>query len=497
MKNSSPETNVRHEAIRILRAIDEQEVFARELLSERCSRGDLSERDKGLLTELTNGVIRHRLTLDTIISSFSKIPLARIEPWIIYALRLGLYQIIFLDRIPSSAAVNTSVELVKKLTRRTDATRFTNAVLRSIERSIQKKSAPASEITDPRKALYRRENTWCTFHVPLFPSPDEALSSYLAMNYSHPEWLIQRWLSRYGKEKTMEICRSNNRAPELFLRINQRKISIREFTALLDQKGIPSHTVGNAVVVGDTAVSEIPGFAEGLFFVQDISAMKAAEFLKVDKSHTVLDLCAAPGGKTTHIAELLEGTGWIYAMDISPSRLQLVKENCRRMGIHNVSLVCGDASEDGAPFQMQFDRVLIDAPCSNTGVLARRAEARWRLKEGDIESLASLQYSILTAGAALMKPDGYLVYSTCSIEPEENQAIIKKFITQQDLGQILPIRGGEDGNKKTCEKTKTFHRHSADNEFSFYLDAEEYHLPGMTVGDGGYLARLCKRRPGR
>lgn len=497
MKNSSPETDVRYDCIRILRAIDEQEVFARELLSERCSHGNLSQRDKRLLTELVQGVIRHRLSLDTLISSFSKIPLARIEPWIIHALRIGLYQIIFLDRIPSSAAVNTSVELAKKLTRRTDAARFTNAVLRSIERSIQKKSAPASEITDPRKALYRRENTWCTFHVPLFPSPEEALSSYLAMNYSHPEWLIKRWLSRHGKAKTLEICRYNNRAPELFLRINQRKISIREFVALLDQKGIPSHTVGNAVVVGDTAVSEIPGFEEGLFFVQDISAMKAAEFLKVEKSHTVLDLCAAPGGKTTHIAELLEGTGWIYAMDISPSRLQLVKENCRRMGIHNVSLVCGDAAEDRAPFHRQFDRVLIDAPCSNTGVLARRAEARWRLKEGDIESLASLQCSILTAGAALMKPGGYLVYSTCSIEPEENQAVIKKFLTRQDRSQIPPIRGGEDGDKKTSEKTKIFYGSTTDNESPFYLDAEECHLPGMNAGDGGYLARICKRRLGR
>ncbi|TVM04190.1 MAG: 16S rRNA (cytosine(967)-C(5))-methyltransferase [Candidatus Brocadia sp. WS118] len=461
MKNSSPKTDVRYECVRILRAIDEQEVFARELLSERYSRGDLSGRDKGLLTELTHGVIRHRLTLDTIISAFSKIPLARIEPWILYALRVGLYQMIYLDRIPPSAAVNTAVELVKKLIRRADAVKFTNAVLRSVERSIHNKSEPASKITDPQKALYRRENTWCTFHIPIFPNPVEALSSYLAMHYSHPEWLIQRWIGRYGKENTVEICRANNRAPSLFLRINQRKIPVREFVALLDHKGIPSHTVNNAVIVDDIAVSEIPGFSEGLFFVQDVSAMKVAEFLKAENSHTVLDLCAAPGGKATHIAELLEGTGWIYALDISFNRLRLVKENCRRMGIQNVSLVCGDASSDRVPFHIQFDRVLIDAPCSNTGVLARRAEARWRLKERDIQTLASLQYSILKTGATMMKPDGYLVYSTCSIEPEENQEVIKKFI---------------------------------DSESQCYLDAEDYYLPGINTGDGGYMARLCKRR---
>lgn len=462
MKNSSPKHDVRYECIRILRAIDEQEVFAGELLSERYSRGDLSERDKGLLTELTHGVIRHRLSLDTIISAFSKIPLARIEPWILYALRMGLYQMIYLDRIPPSATVNTSVELVKKLIRRADAVKFTNAILRSVERSIHNKSAHASEITDPQKALHKRDNTWCVFHIPILPNPAEALSSCLAANYSHPEWLIQRWVGRYGKENTMEICKANNRAPRLFLRINQKKISVREFIALLDKRGIRADTVNDAVVVKDIAVQEIPGFAEGLFFVQDISAMKVAEFLKAEKPHTVLDLCAAPGGKTTHIAELLGGTGLVYALDISFNRLLLVKENCRRMGIQNVSPVCGDASGGRVPFQIQFDRVLIDAPCSNTGVLARRAEARWRLKERDIQTLASLQCSLLKAGAAMMKPDGYLVYSTCSIEPEENQEIIKKFIDN--------------------------------SESQFYLDAEDYYLPGINTGDGGYMARLCKRR---
>ncbi|MEP9411479.1 MAG: RsmB/NOP family class I SAM-dependent RNA methyltransferase, partial [Candidatus Brocadia sp.] len=192
----------------------------------------------------------------------------------------------------------------------------------------------------------------------------------------------------------------------------------------------------------------------------DRAAMKVAQFLKIEETNTVLDMCAAPGGKTTHIAELLRNTGWIYALDISAKRLQLVKENCMRMGIHNISIVCGDASHGKVPFRIKFDRVLIDAPCSNTGVLSRRVEARWRIKEDDLYKLASLQYSILKAGASLLKSDGYLVYSTCSIEPEENQDIIKKFI---------------------C------------SESQFSLDAEEYYLPGVDTGDGGYMARICKR----
>ena len=266
---------------------------------------------------------------------------------------------------------------------------------------------------------------------------------------------------RYGKEKTIEICKINNLPPNVFLRINHKKISPQEFIELLNKNGINSYAVDNAVVVDNIAVSEIPGFAEGLFFVQDISAMKVAQFLKVEKSDTVLDMCAAPGGKTTHSAELLENTGRICALDISLKRLQSVQENCQRMGVQNVFIVCGDASGERVPFHVKFDRVLIDAPCSNTGVLSRRVEARWRLKEEDMNKLTTLQYSILKTGAAMLKPGGYLVYSTCSIEPEENQDNIKKFLS---------------------------------NESQFCLDAEEYYLPTMNAGDGGYMARLFRRR---
>jgi 16S rRNA (cytosine967-C5)-methyltransferase len=461
LKNSSSKTDARYECIRILREIDEKEVFAHELISEKCSQTDWLPRDKNLLTELINGVIRHRLSLDTLISSFSKIPLNKLEPWVLYALRLGLYQIVYLDRIPVSAAINTSVELVKKLVRRTDAVRFTNAILRSIERDIQNKSADEQDVTDLQKSLYRRENTWCTFQHPPLPDPDKNPSAYMTANYSHPEWLVKRWLSRYGKEKTIEICKINNLPPKVFLRINHKKISPQEFIVLLGKNGINSYAVDNAVVVDNITVSEIPGFSEGLFFVQDISAMKVAQFLKVEKSNMVLDMCSAPGGKTTHIAELLENTSRICALDISLKRLQSVQENCQRMGVQNVFIVCGDASGERVPFHVKFDRVLIDAPCSNTGVLSRRVEARWRLKEEDIPKLAALQYSILKTGAAMLKPGGCLVYSTCSIEPEENRDIIKKFLS---------------------------------NEPQFCLDAEEYCLPAMNAGDGGYMARLLMRK---
>lgn len=460
MRNSSSKTDVRYECIHILREIEEKGIFAHDLITASRLQGDLPKQDKNLLRELVNGVIRHRLSLDTVISFFSKIPFSKIDPRVLSILRLGLYQIVFLDRIPPFAAVDTSVELAKKLVRRPAAGKFTNAILRSAERSIQNKSVYKQEITDLRRALYRRENTWCVFQYPIFPDPAKHPSLFIATNYSHPEWLIKRWIGRYGEEKTIEICKTNNSIPKTFLRINHKKISPEEFLALLNKKSIHSQIINGAVAIDDIAVFEVPGYTEGLFFVQDISAMKVAPFLKVKKSNRVLDMCAAPGGKAAHIAELLENTGKVYALDISLKRLHSIKQNCLRMGISNISLVCGDASEGKAPFRSTFDRVLIDAPCSNTGVLSRRIEARWRLKEEDIRTLASLQYSILETGAAMLQSNGLLVYSTCSIEPEENRDIIKKFLHNQP---------------------------------QFCLDGEEYYLPGTSTGDGGYMARICMR----
>ncbi|MCF6157196.1 MAG: 16S rRNA (cytosine(967)-C(5))-methyltransferase RsmB [wastewater metagenome] len=459
MKNSSNRTDIRYECIRILRDVDEKEVFAQERISERCLQKDLSKPDKRLLKELTSGVILCRLSLDTVIAFFSKVSFNKIEPWVRYALRLGLYQIMYLDRIPASAAVDTSVELVKKLVRRADAVKFTNAILRSAERSIRNKSAQGQEVSDLRKAFYRRKNSWCVFQYPILPDPIGQPSSYIAINYNHPEWLIHRWMNRYGKEKTIEICRINNLPSRVFLRINQRKISLQEFMVLLRKNGIQSQTMNDAVLVDTIAIPEIPGFAEGLFYVQDISAMRIAHFLKPEEFNVVLDMCAAPGGKATHIAEILGNTGKVYALDRSHKRLQLLKENCQRMGYRTIYVVCGDASENKAPFKGPFDRVLIDAPCSNTGVFSRRIEARWRLGKEDIHKLASLQYSILKTGAALLEADGSLVYSTCSIEPEENQDVIKKFLNSEPY---------------------------------FCLDAEEYYLPSRETGDGGYMARLRK-----
>jgi len=445
--------------VRILRELDEQKTLAQESIANLCLRSNISRQDKNLLTQLVNGVIRHQLSLDAIISCFSKLPLRKIEPWILYPLRIGLYQMVFLDKIPYHVAVHTSVELVKKLVRRANAAQFTNAILRTAARNIVNKSLNGTAIVNPQNVLHKKEDTWCEFKVPVFPHPDKDIISYISTNFSHPEWLISRWHNRFGKEKTIEICKANNNIPPLFLRINYNKITFKEFIELLNKKGVKSYTGNGALVVNNVAVYEIPGFTEGLFFVQDLTAMKVLKFLMVKPANSVLDMCAAPGGKTTHIAEILGNTGKVFALDISRKRLRHIHENCQRMGFNNIYLICGDASDNHAPFKVSFDRILIDAPCSNTGVLSRRVEVRWWLREEDIKTLASLQYSILNTGASLLKPEGILIYSTCSIEPEENHEVIKRFL------QYNP---------------------------DFYLEKEYCYLPTINKGDGGYMARIRK-----
>ncbi|WP_347274370.1 16S rRNA (cytosine(967)-C(5))-methyltransferase RsmB [Candidatus Kuenenia sp.] len=468
MKNSSNKIDVRLESIRILRKVDEKDVFLQELVEERCQQANVSRLDKHLLLELVNGITRHQLSLDTILSFFSKIPPKKIEPWLLYALRLGIYQMVFLDKIPHSAAVNTSVELVKNLIRRPDAARFANAILRAVDRTIKNKYSVINENVNPQKLLYKKENVWCEFSEPIFPDQGKNLTSYIAKNYSHPEWLIKRWLTRYGKDKTIEICKANNYIPTLFLRINHNKTSISEFASLLEQKGILARVIdNNALIVNKSVVSDIPGFSDGLFSVQDITSMKVGTFLiaetPTDGVITLLDMCAAPGGKTTHIAEIIQNKGSIYALDISLKRLYRVKENCQRLGTKNITIICGDASEGKIPFRCKFDRVLADVPCSNTGVLSRRVEARWRITEKNIKQLAALQYSLLKTGSTMLKQDGILVYSTCSIEPEENQEVVQKFLK---------------------------------NEPQFCLDKEDCYFPEINKGDGGYMARIRKKNLG-
>jgi 16S rRNA (cytosine967-C5)-methyltransferase len=343
--------NVRGLAAQVLIAAEKR--FVDEALEAQRGAA-LSRRDRALLTTLVYGATRRRRELDWLIDRCAQ----RVHPEIRQHLRIALFQIRHLDKIPRHAAVNEAVELAKGVSRKSAG--FVNAVLRK--------------------------------------AADMELPDTIGIQSSHPDWLIERWRKRFTGKEIEAILEADNAILPVTIRPN------------------PLKAAGPIELEGDPAGD--PRFAEGLFTVQDETSMKVAPFLDPKPHERVLDLCAAPGGKTTHLAELMGGKGRVVAVDL-PDRIGLVAESARRLGLANIDCVAGDGAT--IAFREPFDAILIDAPCSNTGVLARRPDVRWRLKEKDIAGAAGLQRRLLANGARLLKPGGRLVYSTCSLEPEENR----------------------------------------------------------------------------
>jgi len=342
--------NVRGLAAQVL--ADAEKKFVDEALDARRT-ASLSRRDRALLTTLVYGATRWRRELDWLIDRCAE----RVHPEIRQHLRVALFQIRHLDKIPRHAAVNEAVELAKGVSRKSAG--FVNAVLRK--------------------------------------AADLALPDALGVRRSHPDWLIERWRKRHPPMELEALLDADNAVLPLSIRPN------------------PLKAAGPIDVEGDPAAD--PRFAEGLYTVQDETSMKVAPMLDPKLGERVLDLCAAPGGKTTHLAELMGGKGLVVAVDL-PDRIGLVAESAKRLGLANIQCVAGDGAT--VAFHEPFDAILVDAPCSNTGVLSRRPDVRWRLKEKDIPGAAAIQRRLLENAARLLKPGGRVVYSTCSLEPEEN-----------------------------------------------------------------------------
>jgi len=365
------------------------------------------------LKSLVAGVIRNKLTLDYFIANISDKKLKDLSNNVLNALRLALYELEFLET-PDYAVLNSYVELIKHSDLKSGA--FINGVLRNF---IRKRT----EIT--------------------FPDIEKDPVPAISIKYSHPEWMVERWLPNYGIDDTVKICKYNNLSPKLTIRTNTLKISKEKLKTFFKENDVSftdDRMVSNCLILhqkGD--IREIPGFKEGYWLVQSESSSLVSIVLDPKENEKILDLCAAPGGKTTHIAALMNDKGKIKAVDLSSKRLEKVKENCLRLGIDSVEYEAADAKEYTT--KEQFDRILIDAPCSNTGVLAKRIDARWKKTKEDIKNLAKLQLEILNNAAKLIKSGGIIVYSTCSIEPEENQEVITKFLEKNidfKLDKIAP-----------------------------------------------------------
>jgi 16S rRNA (cytosine967-C5)-methyltransferase len=379
-------------------------------------------RDRSLAMELAYGVLRRQEMIDWRLGPLLKKPLPRHPVVLQTLLRLGAYQLIYLDRVPASAAVHETVALTKSCTKKLghDWSGFVNAVLRNLIR------LPEPFLPDP--AVY----------------PAQALS----IRHSVPLWLCQRWVDRLGFEQAEAACRATSCVPSVTIRVNQRRSTREVFLKRLRQEGISAHptTVSPVGVVLEkgSVVTSLPGFQDGDFYIEDEAAQLIPPLLDPQRGDLVLDACAAPGGKATHLAELMDDRGHVLALDRQKARLDLLQENCRRLGITIVTPVAGDArkpeeavrtlSKGGekrssptmAPSGL-VDRILLDAPCSGLGVLRRHPEAKWNKHTAMFLRHQKLQKEILEAVSAVLRPGGVLVYSTCSTEPEETEDVVTHF----------------------------------------------------------------------
>jgi 16S rRNA (cytosine967-C5)-methyltransferase len=407
-----------------------------ETLDERFKDQELDIRWRRLASELAYGSCRHRITLDTLIKQHSQRRFPKIDTLLLQILRVGLYQMLYLDRTPDFAVVHQAVEQAKTHGPRGGA-KFVNAILRGVQREI------AGMVTQEtakrlRAILWRDEQHGIEFANEFLPDPNKQKAKYYSIAYGHPLWLIERWMKRYDEATLQRILGANNTRPRLCLRVNRLRCDPETLAQHLSDSGYENEIWHDAVLLKQSASPEqLPGYVEGWFFVQDVAAISAGWKTAVQTGERVLDLCAAPGGKSTHMAELMKNEGEIVACDVSRAKLAKIEANCQRLGISIVRTCLAEAAEFSAAQSGLYDAVLVDAPCSNTGVLARRVEVRHRLKPADLQSLKKIQAALLHQGAQRVRNGGRLIYSTCSIEPGENEELVQKFLADHPAYEIL------------------------------------------------------------
>jgi 16S rRNA (cytosine967-C5)-methyltransferase len=392
-------------ALGILYQIEVYKRQANIILDKSFQRSGLSDRDRRLVHELVYGVLRWKLKLDWMIDKISHIPTSQMTPWIRNILRLAMYQLSFTDRIPARAAVNEAVTQAGNFGHR-GTKALVNAILREYLRTAEK-------ITYP---------DFC--QEPL---------RHIVVLYSHPEWLVQRWIDRFGVYTAREICDYNNKIPFLNIRVNTLLISRDALRELLEAEGVPV-SVGNFApeclkITSRIMISQRSFFQAGLCQVQDEASILISHLLSPRKGERILDACAGPGGKVTHIAELMGDKGEIIAIDKNPHRLTLLRENCQRLGITSIKPVLEDARNLTNSWG-EFDRILIDAPCSSLGVIRHHPEIKWLREEEHLDRYHYYQLAILEGVKPLLKRGGILVYCVCSFEPEETVKVIRHFLAQ-------------------------------------------------------------------
>ncbi|PWK12799.1 16S rRNA (cytosine(967)-C(5))-methyltransferase RsmB [Tumebacillus permanentifrigoris] len=408
-------TNARDLALDVLLQVETRGAYSNLALTNALRHARLDPRDVGLATELVYGTIGRINTLDYFLTPLLKTPLDKLEDWVRNLLRLSVYQLLYLDRVPPFAVINEAVEISKRRSRQ--ASGFVNGVLRNFLRKKADIKMPSLE-----KHWIRR----------------------ISIEHSHPEWMVKLWEQAYGRDIAEAICIANNARPKITLRVNSHRISRDELLQQLQDSGVEAHAseVSPYGILLDQGldVTKLPAFREGLCTVQDESSMLVAQALAPEKGMRVLDCCAAPGGKTTHLAELMQDEGEVVAVDIHEHKIELIQNIADRLDLRSITMQAGDIRDVVGEAGL-FDRILLDAPCSGLGVIRRKPDLKWVKVPGDIQEIADIQRDLLQITAQALKPDGVLVYSTCTVAPQENEAMIRAFLAEHPEFSGDPLQG--------------------------------------------------------
>ncbi len=402
-------------ALKIVYKIDKEDAYSNIELNEQIkqNRKNLTEKDIGLISEIVYGVTTWRLTLDEIIKKYSKIKIKKISPWILNILRMGIYQIIFLDKIPKSAAVNESVNLAKRYGH-ASSSNFVNAILRKIEKNDYEE---------------------------FFKIEDDI--ERISKTTSMPKWIVEELMKSNDEKEVEQICKNSNIKPKVTIRVNTLKINKQELIERLKEKNTECKETAEKlddflILEKVKNIENVEEFKQGYFTIQDISAGQTAKILNPQPGELVLDACSAPGGKTTYIAELMKNKGKIEAWDIHEHRTKLVEQNAQRLGINIIETKVKDASLYDESLKEKFDKILLDVPCLGIGVIKRKPDIKWQRKLEDIEKITEIQKKILNNCSKYLKNNGTIVYSTCSILKDENEKVVNEFLKENSEYYIKP-----------------------------------------------------------